>query len=176
MAKSIEGTSGKPQLRGAALEKRIETVIRDLAAQSQASGKEYVYNASKVAKLVPTTRKTLGKHDNVVERLLKDIDARRRMVTGDATMELMRDKIEYLKEQIAERDKMISSLRAHHIEIYRRFYMHSLDAEILIRPILELECEEAGECLFCGAKSDNIEQFKRKTNIFPIQERKKPKQ
>lgn len=176
MTKLTEGVkekNRKQQLRGDALEQRIETVIRELAVQTQKLGKEYVYNASHVAKLVPTTRKTLGKHQHVVERLLKDIKARRRMVTGDATVEQMREKIEYLKEQIAEKDKIVLSLRKHHIEIYHRFYAHSLDAEVLIRPILEQECKEAGECLFCGAKADTPEQFKRKTNIFPMKEGKK---
>lgn len=156
------------QLRGEALEKRIEGVIRELAAQAQKAGKEYVYNASQVAREVPTTRKTLAKHDEIVAHVLKDLEARRRMSTGDATVEHLREQIGYLKEQIAERDKVISGLRAHHVDIYERFHAHSFEAELLIRPILEKESEEAGACLFCGTKTDKMGGYKRAANVASL--------
>lgn len=166
--KDARRVESRPQLRGEALERRIEAVIRELAAQAHQAGKQYVYNASQTAKAVPTTRKTLAKHDELVARVLKDLEARRRMATGDATVEHLREQIAYLKEQIAERDKTIRSLRGHHVDIYQRFYAHSLDAELLIRPILEKEGEEAGECLFCGTEIKALEQFKRVTNVIHL--------
>ncbi|SEP07528.1 hypothetical protein [Aquisalimonas asiatica] len=161
----------RPQLRGEALKRRIEAVIRELAAKARRSGKEYVYNASQAANAVPTTRKTLAKHEELVARVLEDLEARRRMVTGDATAEHLRENIAYLKEQIAERDRTIDSLRAHHVDIYQRFYAHSLDAEILIRPILEKESEQAGKCLFCGTKITDEEQFKQAINVIDLKGR-----
>lgn len=162
----------KPQLRGEALEKRIEVVIREMASEAQQAGEQYVYNASRVASLVPTTRKSLAKHSQFVSRILKELEARRRMTTGDATVEHLREQIGYLKEQISYRDKTISGLRAHHIDIYQRFHAYSLEAELLIRPILESECKEAGECLFCGTKVDDPEQFKRTSNVLQMKGRK----
>lgn len=160
------------QLRGEALEQRIETVIRELAAQKQQVGAEYVYNASETARAVPTTRKTLAKHNELVTRVLGDLEARRRMSTGDATVEHLREQVAYLREQIAERDKTITGLRAHHIDIYERFHAHSLEAELLIRPVLEKESEEAGECLFCGTKADATAKLKRETNVIQLGGRK----
>lgn len=54
------------------------------------------------------------------------------MVTGDATVEDLREQIAYLKEKVAERDETINGLRAHHIAIYQRFHAHSPEAELLI--------------------------------------------
>lgn len=159
----------KSQLRGEALEVRIEAVIRELAQKAQQDGKQYVYNASRTAEAVPTTRKTLAKHEVLVARVINDLDARRRMVTGDATVEHMRDQIAYLKEQIAERDRTISALRAHHVDLYKRFHAHSLDAELLIRPILEQESEEVGECLFCGTKVDKTKGLSRASNVITLE-------
>ncbi|AHI29984.1 hypothetical protein [Marinobacter similis] len=51
--------TGKRQLRGEALERRIEAVIRELAAEAKRAGESFTYNATKVAGQVPTTRKTL---------------------------------------------------------------------------------------------------------------------
>lgn len=162
----------RKQLRGEALERRVETVVRELAAQAQQEGKEYVYNASQVARLVPTTRRTLNKHGDFVETLLQDLAARRRMVTGEATAEHLREQVAHLKEQIAERDKVILSLRMHHVDIYQRFHAHSMEAELLIRPILESESEEAGQCLFCGTKTEALGSLKRENNIIPLKGRK----
>ena len=154
------------------MERRIEAVIRELAVEAQRAGKQYVYNASQTARAVPTTRKTLARHDKLVARVLKDLEARRRMATGEATVEHLREQVAYLKEQIEERDKTIGSLRAHHVNIYQRFHAHSLDAELLIRPILEKESEELGECIFCGTKAEAPGQFRRKENVINVKGRR----
>lgn len=127
-SKSSLGAGKRPQVRGDALQERIGAVMRVLAAQAQNEGKKYVYNASEVARLVPTTRKSLAKHGGHVASVLQELDGRRRMATGEATAEHLRDQVGYLKEQIADRDKKIAALRAHHIELYKRFHEHSLDA------------------------------------------------
>src|SRR6185312_11275100 len=129
----------KPQIRGATLEARIEAVIRDLAMRARKAGIEYIYNASKAAAEVPCTRKTLARHDVMVERVLADLTSRRRLVTGEATIEHLRTQVAHLKEEIAKRDKTIQSLRTAHVEIYSRFHMQSLPAALLIWPILETE-------------------------------------
>lgn len=156
----------KCQIRGTTLELRIEAVIRQLAMRAKEAGSKYVYNASKVAAEVPCTRKTLARHDAVVERVLAGLASRRRLVTGDATIEHLRGQVAYLREEVAKRDKTIQSLRAAHVEIYSRFHMQSLPASLLIRPILEIECEEAGYCIFCGTKAGD--RYDRGKNAVPL--------
>lgn len=159
------------QLRGGLLQQRIEAVMRELAAKAQKAGTEYVYNASEMARRVPTTRKSLAKHGELVARVLQDLNSRRRMATGEATAEHLRDQIAYLKEQLESRNKVIAGLRAHHVEIYRRFHEHSLDAELLIRPILLVESVEAGECILCRTKVDSIGKLERSGNVVRMERR-----
>lgn len=163
------------QLRGEALRKRIEATIRSLAAQAQKAGVQYVYNASEVSRMVPTTRKSLAKHGELVARTLHDLDARRRMVTGEVTAEHLRDQVAYLKEQIAGRDKMIAALRAHHIDLYKRFHDHSIEASLLIRPILEVESSEAGQCILCNRQIEEMKRFDQSSNVIPLARQKASK-
>ncbi|TAN06492.1 MAG: hypothetical protein EPN38_08245 [Rhodanobacteraceae bacterium] len=162
-------TKLKRQIRGTTLEKRIEAAIRELALAAQATDSQYVYNASRVAKEVPCTRKTLARHDAIIEKVLAELASRRRMVTGEAIAELLRDQVARLKEKLAKRDKVIQSLRAAHVEIYTRFHNHSLPAELLIRAILETECVDAGRCIFCGSTLTNSNSpFKHSGNVVEI--------
>lgn len=156
------------QIRGERLDRRIEAVIRELAAHAKATGAAYVYNASEVAKGVPCTRKTLARHDATVEKVLADLASRRRMVTGEATAEHLRDQVARLREQLAERDKTIQSLRAAHVEIYTRFHNQSLPAALLIQPILETESKEAGHCILCGAALTKPDQAVCRGNVVDI--------
>lgn len=158
----------RSQLRGAALEQRIETVIRKLAEESKSTGKEFVYNATKVAGLVPTTRKTLRAHDALVERVLADLASRRRMVDGNATIEHLQDQITRLKEQIAERDKTILALRSHHVDIYERLHSNSIEAAHLISPIIQAEANGATHCILCGGERPEAPH---KSNVVPLKER-----
>lgn len=162
-------TKLKRQIRGATLEKRIEAVIHELALAAQAAdSQQYVYNASRVAKEVPCTRKTLARHDAIVERVLAELASRRRMVTGEATAEQLRDQVAFLKEKLVERDKMIQSLRAAHVEIYTRFHNQSLPAALLIQPILEGESSGAGHCILCGTAIASSAPPKRRDNVVDI--------
>lgn len=158
----------RKQVRGDLLDQRIEVVIRELAARVRGAGNEYVYNASQTASEVPCTRKTLARHDGVIERVLCDLASRRRMVTGEATVEHLRDQVAYLREELAKREKLIQSLRSAHVEIYTRFHHHSLPAALLIRPILETECEKAGCCIFCGDTPAAPNGYKRSSNVVAI--------
>ncbi|MCZ8318802.1 MAG: hypothetical protein O9303_08315 [Silanimonas sp.] len=174
MAKSKNG-SDKPiarqQLRGEALQVRIEAVIREAASAAARSGKSYRYNASDISRRVPTTRKSLAKHEELVARVLQDLDARRRMVTGEATVEHLRDHVAYLREQVSIRDQMIAALRAHHIDIYKRFHEHSLEAELLIRPILHKESAELGACILCGTTPFPSSMKKQESNVVNMRRR-----
>lgn len=170
---TINSKAPKSQARGLTLQSLIDAVIRDLAKKSQLEGKKYIYNASQVAKLVPTTRKTLAKYDEFINQILEELNSLRRLANGDATLEHMREQINYLKDKIAERDKLLNSMRSLHVELFNRFYNNSIEAEILMRPLLEKESQEIGECLLCGTKVDNTNDFKRKSNVTSILKKSK---
>ncbi|MDO6442089.1 hypothetical protein [Marinobacter sp. 2_MG-2023] len=157
------------QLRSAALEKRIATVIRERADTAKKAGKTFVYNATKVAEQVPTTRKTLRSHDDLVERVLADLDARRRMVDGNATVEHLQDKIARLSDQLEESERTILALRSHHADIYERLYANSIDGAHLIRPIIESEIRDAGYCTLCGGENTSSRQ---PSNVVSLKEGK----
>lgn len=142
--------TSRRQLRGEELRKRIEVVINEMYGECRRTGKKYVYNATKVADSVPTTRKTLLKHDDLVEAVLSDLESRRRMVTGESTAEFLRDQIDLLKEKLKEKDRVIEGLINHHLAIFETLHFNSITGKELIRPILESESEEAGECILCG--------------------------
>lgn len=161
------------QVRGPDLQKRIEEVIRDLASIAKRNGKKYIYSASEVARIVPTTRKTLRHHDETISRVLNDLNSRRRMSTGAAGMEQLRDEVAGLKDQLKEQKRIIAALRGHHVEIYTRLHQHSLDGEVLVRPIMELESREAEHCVLCGSPLPAKARVARSTNVTPLRAARK---
>ncbi|MFC3814973.1 hypothetical protein [Lysobacter sp. GCM10012299] len=142
------------QIRGEALRARILDVIRQLAAEAAAQRLAYVYNASEVARRVPTTRKTLAKHDNTVSKALLDLASRRRQVNGDGTIELLRAQIAKLQEVIKEQEGLIDGLRRHHLEIYSRLRANSIEGELLVRPIVAAEARAMATCPTCQSSID----------------------
>lgn len=154
------------QLRGEALKERISAVIKSQHLEARKDGKTYIYNASSVAKEVPTTRVTLNKHGEFIQKILNSLKAERRSSSGQALADALRDKIEDLKEELAEKDRMIATLRMHHIAIFQTLHDNSIIGKELIRPILEVESEEAGECILCGPST------KRDSKVIDIKGRK----
>ncbi|MEE4246976.1 MAG: hypothetical protein V2I33_16305 [Kangiellaceae bacterium] len=142
--------SENKQLRGEALLQRIESIIRKQCLEARKSGKNYIYNATSVSKEVPTTRVTLNKHGEFIQKVLNSLKAERRSSSGQAIVDALRDKIEDLKDEITKKDEMISALRRHHIAIFETLHANSIIGKELIRPILEVESDEADECILCG--------------------------
>jgi hypothetical protein len=154
--RQVESLSNvKRQLRGSTLDDRIRVVIRELAEVAYKAKREYVFNASEVARLVPTTRKSLGEHEETVDKLLTELSAQRRVVSGEATIELYRDQIAQLKATVAQKERLIGALRSAHVQIYDRFLGSSIESELLLRLIAERESQEIGYCLLCGARLPN---------------------
>ncbi len=147
----------KKQLRGEALQKRIGVVIKEHHTQATKDGVNYIYNATHVAKDVPTTRKTLSKHDDFIDNVIRALKVKRRTSTGNATIEFLRERIKSLKEDLSEKDKIISALRHNHLDIFKILHENSIDAQNLVRPIIEKESKELGTCILCGSKI-NINQ------------------
>ncbi len=139
------------QLRGDALASRIKEAIAELASEAAKEGRPFVFNASKLAELVPASRTTLRRYDGVVTSELQALRAGRRTSSGLAATASLHEEVSRLraKQEVLERE--LSALRRHHVEIYRQFQTHSVDVAPLIRPVLEAECVSSGRCLFCGA-------------------------
>jgi hypothetical protein len=171
MTKSGDLTA-KGQVRGNALKKRIEAVIKELAEKSLSTNNLYVYNATKVAEAVPTTRKTLARYEELVAKTLDDIDARRRMTNGNATVEILKSQLNILKEKLKDQEKQLDSYREHHIYIYKQLHAHSLNFGLLIRPGYERLSLEAGKCLFCNTKTEDTSTLIRESNVISILNRK----
>lgn len=124
-----------------------------IAADASKTGKEYVFNASEIARRIPT-RKSVAKHANFVARVLSDLAIRRRAVTGHAAAEQLRKQNAHLKSELNRALQRLQALRIHHVEIYRRLYLHSIDAEVLIRPVLKKESRLVDCCILCGERTD----------------------
>lgn len=137
------------QVRGDALCARITEVIKEFAVVASTDRKPYVYNASAVARRVPTTRRTLAKYEATVAAVLKELAAPRRELNGQATVDSLRDQVARLQEQLADRDRLVAGLRRHHLEIYSRLRANSIEGEVLIRPILAAEAKTEGLCPVC---------------------------
>jgi len=158
--------SNRSQLRGEKLLKRIQAVIRELYVHSSKSGKLYVYNATIVSKEVPTTRRTLARYDKEIDKLLSELNAGRRTSNGEATIEVLRDKVEDLNEKLEEKDKVISALRNHHLNLFKILHINSVNGKELIRPVLNQESKEYGACLMCGSELNSLDK---KANVVGIE-------
>lgn len=134
------------QLRGEKLLKHIEEGIKKLAAE--ADGK-YTYNASKLSEALGVSRPTLGKHIDLIEKVLKDISANRRFENGQGVIQLMQEKIERLEFEKESLKNELGVLRNHHSQIYLKIYHHAADLKPLIRPIVEEEFIESERCILC---------------------------
>ena len=132
------------------------------------SGRPFVYNASKVAKLIPASRTTLRRYDRVVCLTLQSLKAGRRSSSGEARSASDRAKIEQLRSRLIELERELIAVRRHHVAIYRQFQLYSVDVTPMIRPIIETECREAGHCTFCGSKWR--EEASTNSNVVPIED------
>jgi len=151
----ILAVKSRRQLRGRRLEDRIKLVVKTLVSSARVEKRKYVYNASEVARLAPTTRKTLRKHEDAIVLLLKKLKVNRRTLTGKATMRELRDQATYLRSELDRRDRVIKQFRPSHTSIYDCFLSSSFDGAQLLRAIdrqaAEAAVDEEGKCSLCGA-------------------------
>lgn len=164
----------RKQLRGDALARRIKEVIKDSSAEAAKNGRPFVYNASKVAKLVPASRTTLRRYDRVISAALQSLKAGRRSSSGEARSASDRAEVERLRHRLSELERELIAIRRHHVMIYRQFQLYSVDVTPMIRPIIETECREADHCTFCGSQwreeasaESNVVRLKDKTGAPP---------
>jgi transposase-like protein len=147
---------GEKQNRGEDLRREIAEGIRKLAAEAKTAKKKYTYNASQLAAAIGTSRPSLAKHFDVVDRVLKEIEAQKRMENGEGVIQLMRERIERIELEKEQLKKELEILRNHHAEIYLQVYYNAGNLEPLIRPIVEEEIFEADRCILCHHKIEEI--------------------
>ena len=137
------------QLRGEQLRVRVRLVILDLAQKAAEAGKKYIYSASEVARLVPTTRKTLGRIDSDISETLRSLYAKRRGVNGDEAIDRIRKDNERLRYELDESRRQIDQLRKNHIDIYSALRGSSVNMGDLIRQIRGRTGVQFDNCPLC---------------------------
>lgn len=144
------------QVRGDDLRKKIAEGIKRLAAEAKAANKPYTYNASHLAAAIGTSRPTLAKHSDIIDKVLEGLTAKKRMENGEGAIQLLREKVQRLESEKEDLKKELEILRNHHAEIYRSVYYNAGDLEQLIRPIVEEEMLEADRCILCHHQIEEI--------------------
>lgn len=151
-----------PQLRGERLRARIAEVVNDLARQCEADGRKYVFNASDVARRVPTTRKSLARADEAVSEILQQLYARRRKVNGDASFAKLREEIVRLSRKAEDDQRLIEQLRRNHIAIFSALRGSSVNMGEIILCIRKYCNEPMPEtcpaCGYCTVPLDSLQQ------------------
>lgn len=121
----------RKQLRGCELRVRISDVIRSLTEESLRSGKRFVLNISELARRVPTTRRTLSRHERFISEALESAGVSVSKRSGKADNAELIAKLEL---SLRELKKENQALRRHHASIYSRLRANSVDVSILLGP------------------------------------------
>lgn len=136
----------KPQLRGQNLLDAIEICLRQLANGNE----KYVYNASELARFVGCSRPTLDSKAEFIDKVLTKLGAEKRLKSDHPLIEQFHTRIEYLEAEKKALEKELHALRVHHASIYSTLYLESVNAAVLIKPIIQDESVAAGGCILCG--------------------------
>lgn len=141
----------KRQLRGEPLRVHLRAAIQEEAATAREAGKAYVYNASALSRATGVSRETLRKHQDFVDGVLTDLAADRRTSDGNATIQMLRQRIARIE---AERDEALvkhRALLAHHVQIFKMLHLNSVDVSLLVRSGPKQVSDEVDECPLCGS-------------------------
>lgn len=160
----------KRQLRGAPLKAHLRAAIEEEATKAREIGKVYVYNASALSRATGVSRETLRKHQDFIDAVLTSLAADRRTSDGNATIQMLRQRVARIE---SERDEVLAKYRAllaHHVQIFEMLHLNSVDVSLLIRAVPEQGSDKIGECLLCGSSAErtwskstrNIVSFGRK--------------
>ena len=136
----------KKQLRGEALKSGIELCLTQLADDNE----KYVYNASELSKRVGCSRTTLNKYQDFIDEVLGRMNAEKRLKRDHPLLEQYQYRIEQLEADNKELQMELNALREHHASIYTTLQMQSVDAALLLRPVVQNESRKAKSCILCG--------------------------
>jgi len=160
--------SKKHQLRGKKLLSAIESCLRQLASEKE----KYVYNASELSRRVGCSRPTLDNKSDFIDEVLTRIGAEKRMQNNHPLLEHLHTRIEKLESDKKELDNELAALRTHHAEIYSILYMQSIDAALLIKPIIVSESIKNEKCILCGEKIEKNHNFPHNKTVVSLADHK----
>jgi len=157
-----------PQLRGQKLLDAIEICLRQLAGEKDG----YVYNASELARRVGCSRPTLDSKAEFIDGVLIKIGAEKRLKREHPLIEHLHTRIERLEDEKQMLKRELDALREHHAQIYSTLYRQSVDAAVLIKPIVEAESIGKEKCILCGQALIDGHQFPVKNSVIDLTDRK----
>lgn len=141
----------KKIVRGDQVKELIANGIRKLAS---AAGREYVFNATELSRFTGVSRPTIYSHSELVDKVLEEVKAQRKLTNGEASAVFLREKVEKVKgESLAFRQEL-DVLRRHHADIYERLYRASVRLVALIAPEYRSMSLRDGSCVLCRQAVD----------------------
>lgn len=140
------------QLRGDALKARIVEVVRHHVLDAEGTLNTQHVSPSALASLVPCSKTTILKYQDLIDETLADAGLRLARRTGAAKSEALSDKIHLLKQKIATLENEIAALQAHHVSLYDRLLMGSAELGALVRDDAITDSRKRGSCVLCGGK------------------------
>jgi len=133
----------KRQLRGKKLQDRIRECLKSLAADAEAQGKVYKYNASELQRVSGVSRVSLNKYEEFIDAVLEELGAQKKIEHGQAGIQHLLERIDRLEQKNQELNQEVNALRAQHFKIYDVLYSQSIDASALIKVIIDDPSDEA---------------------------------
>lgn len=157
----------KKQLRGQPLQAHLRAAIEEEAAQAREIGKVYVYNASALSRATGVSRETLRKHQEFIDAVLVDLAADRRTSDGNATVQMLRQRIARLEAERDEARGKHKALLAHHVQLFEALHLNSVDVSLLIPPVPAQGSDKPGQCPWCGSSTERA-RLKSARDIVPF--------
>lgn len=157
----------KRQLRGEPLRVHLRAAIEEEAAKAREAGKVYVYNASALSRATGVSRETLRKHQDFVDGVLTDLAADRRTSDGNATVQMLRQRIARLEAERDEARAKHKALLAQHVLLFEALHMNSVDVSLLIPLVPAQASDQPGQCPWCGNSTERA-WLKNTLDIIPL--------
>lgn len=167
----MEKNVKKPQLRGQKLLDMIELCLRELAHENN----NYVYNASELSRRVGCSRPTLDSKSEFIDNVLNKLGAEKRLKKDHPVLEHFHIRIERLENEKKALEKELDALRVNHARVYSTLYMASVDASVLIKPIVEGESVIRGKCILCDQTVNENHKFHSGSSVTHLTGLKKDK-
>lgn len=155
------------QLRGKMLEDAVRKAIMQLVKEAGKKGVIKI-NTSRIAEAVGTSRTTLYKMNDFVDRCITEAKAERRLSDGSSERIKLEMKVKTLQATILGLTNKLQGVRQHHVDLYRRMYASSSDLAELVKSNLVLESNDVGVCVLCGHRSQGAEGTHKRSNVVKL--------
>jgi len=156
---------GKKQLRGEALKRRIECLLRAIIYDPDNIGRRSSVSLTKLARQVPCSKTTIYKYQDYIEHVLNDSLFRIERRTGKISTDNLIDLVGRQSKEIEKLKDELAAMHAHHRELYSRLLRSSVELSALVEEQAMVTASTTGRCVFCGEVGKeigarNVYQFK----------------